>query len=202
MGAGAFRKIEEYIHLIKGDIVEIGSEQERTTPIDGSTRYFAEIAKENNFNFYSVDFEQKAYERAKFLIGDNAFQMLGEDFLDRYEKSRDKIAFAYLDNFDFEYPQLIGSRLIYEQKKTYSGYGLELSNENSKMAHLIQTKKVVRHAAKTCIIVFDDTYINKNGDYDGKGGTAVPYLIKSGWHIIDPHPVLPYVMCSNKEIDK
>ena len=180
MGAGAFRRFEAYVEFIKGDIVEIGSERG-----EGSTRYLADMAMRNNLTFYSIDFEKEAYERAKKIIGDNAFQMLGEDFLDRYEGSKDKIGFAYLDNFDFEYPHLVGSDLIKNQKALYNKYEIELNNENSKAVHLLQTKKVVKYADDICIILFDDTYINEQGIYDGKGGTAVPYLLKEGWNILD-----------------
>jgi hypothetical protein len=199
MGDRPYVKIEEYKELLKGDVVEIGSERG-----EGSTLFLSNFAKANNLNFYSVDFESKAHQKAKNIIEGNAFQMIGEDFLDRYEKSKDKIACAYLDNFDFEFDCLVGSRLIEQQKKSYSGYGIELSNENSKKAHLVQTKKVVKHAAETCIIIFDDTFKRGEiGDYDGKGGAAVPYLLDVGWYILDASPPRVnggYVIFSNKEI--
>lgn len=201
MGARSYTLIEKYKDFIKGDLVEIGSERG-----EGSTQFFSNFAKENNLNFYSIDFEKGAYERAESIIGENAYCMTGEDFLDNvYKQKESKIGAAYLDNFDFCYPNLVGSQLISDQSSLYDQYGIKLNNDNSKLAHLNQTKKIIENYIDGfCLLMFDDTYINTPEritsyrkskmtkkeqllklDYDGKGGTAVPYLLNKGWKPVD-----------------
>ena len=33
--------------------------------------------------------------------------------------------------------------------------------------------------------MFDDTYINHKGEYSGKGGTSIPWLLDNGWKILN-----------------
>jgi hypothetical protein len=73
MGAAAYKLIEKYKDLIKGDIVEIGSDRG-----EGSTQYLSDFSRQNNLNFYSIDFEGGAFQRARNIIGENAYCMKGD----------------------------------------------------------------------------------------------------------------------------
>lgn len=201
MGAKAYDILEDLLNLTKqftqehdsdelvmnGDIVEIGSERG-----DGSTKHIRDVAEKHSLNFYTVDYEQKAYElvRDELGMGENAFQMTGEHFLENIyselDSSTGKISFAYLDNFDYAFPELVvaGKDFLDNQKKTYEDYGIEYNNENSKKAHLEQSKLVHKYASNNCFILFDDTYLEVDGSYGGKGATAIPWLEKNGWKIV------------------
>ena len=199
MGAKAYNILEDLLNikrldsnqndtgsgvLLNGDIIEIGSERG-----DGSTQHIKNVTEKYSLNFYTVDFEQEAYElvRDKLGMGENAFQMTGEHFLknvySKLDSSIGKISFAYLDNFDYIFPELVvaGKDFLDNQKKTYEDYGIEYNNENSKKAHLEQSKLVHKYASDTCFILFDDTYFEVDGSYGGKGATAIPWLEKNGW---------------------
>lgn len=182
MGAGAFRIIEKYQKYLNGDIVEIGSERG-----EGSTSFFHQFAQAKNLNFYSVDMEHNSYQNAFNIIGDNAYHMRGEDFLmNDYSKKQAKITFLYLDNFDFIYPYIAQKPFIQEQIAAYKRNGLEMNNDNSKKAHFDQMQLVLNNfLADFCYILFDDTYINDYGHFDGKGGTCVPALLRKGWVMAD-----------------
>ena len=193
MGAKAYRILEDLLNLseigtdkkvMEGDIVEIGSERG-----DGSTEHIQKVAKKYSLNFYTVDYEKEAYELVRDKLGmkKNAFQMTGEHFLENVyselDSSTGKICFAYLDNFDYAFPELVshGKDFLEKQKKVYEEYDIEYNNENSKKAHLEQAKLIHKYASNPCFILFDDTYFEVDGSYGGKGGYAIPWLEENGW---------------------
>ena len=202
MGARAYKMIEELQqHFIDnsekmdGDIIEIGAEREvvvnneKVADGEGSTRYLKSFAKQNSLNFYSVDFDENVYNSNKATMGENIFHMKGEDFLEKVypnlDSSSGKICFAYLDNFDYIFPEIEGRDFINEQISLYKKYGVEMNNDNSKLAHLKQSKLVHKYKSNNCFILFDDTYINHKGEYSGKGGTSIPWLLDRGWKILN-----------------
>lgn len=182
MGAQAYKIIEKYQQYLQGDIIEIGSERG-----EGSTSFFHQFATKQQLHFYSVDMEAASYNNAHRIIGECAYHMRGEDFLQQhYGNKNAKITFAYLDNFDFIYPYIEGSAMVAKQIKTYEKNGLTMNNDNSKQAHLTQANIIMQHyAAKFCYLLFDDTYINDDNAFDGKGGLAVPMLLRHGWILAD-----------------
>ena len=182
MGAQAYRIIEDYVEFLYGSVVEIGSDRG-----EGSTLFLSKFCKENNLKFYSVDFEKEAYETAcstPFTITCNC---TGEEFLKEFNDDK-KICFTYLDNFDYIYDVLYkspqGRQLIEKQKKVYKDYNVDLNNENSQLAHLIQSQHIEKLSTETSFILFDDTWMNKDGFFEGKGGTAIPFLINKGYTIL------------------
>jgi len=52
MVKSAFQTLSKYKHLIKGPVLEVGSDR-----FEGSTAHFAGICRELNVPFYSVDVE-------------------------------------------------------------------------------------------------------------------------------------------------
>jgi hypothetical protein len=181
-----FDIISNYISDITGSVVEIGSERG-----GGSTAYLYEFCKKNRLKFYTVDFEEGAYERAKKICGENAYFMSGQWFLDKvFPEFDEKIGFAYLDNFDYQFRHIVGKGWILEQIELYKSIGLEMNNYNSKMHHLEQVKKIAKLSTDNCLIMLDDTWEvkysgSKYGEacYDGKGGFAVSYLLSHGFEI-------------------
>jgi len=181
MGAQAFKIIEQLSKHITDDIVEVGSDRG-----EGSTQFLKSFSDQNKNNFYSIDFDKDVYNNATTIINDNAYHMTGEDFLENeYVKFNSKISFAYLDNFDYIFPEIEGRDFVHDQVSSYKTKGYEMNNDNSKLAHLQQSQLIHKYSAKECFILFDDTYIEHTGEYSGKGGTAIPWLLKNGWYIMN-----------------
>lgn len=186
MGNKSHFLILDYVKNLSGAIIEIGSSRG-----DGSTDFYAGLVYGlTQFNFYSVDFDAEQINHAKNLAikipNMKAFQLLGEDFLNNeFPQFNEKICYAYLDNFDWNYheSQFSEPSWILDQRSRYTEYGLEYNNTNSALAHLNQTKLIVKHAAEKCLIQFDDTYYGHTS-YKGKGMTAIPYLKDNGWRIV------------------
>jgi len=191
MGARAYTMVEDIkqhftnnTEKMKDDIIEIGSERG-----EGSTTFLKSFANQNSINFYTVDLDETVYEGAKSIVGENAFNMTGEKFLEsvypNLESSSGKICFAYLDNFDYIFPEIESRNFVKEQIKLYKTYDVEMNNNNSKLAHLNQSKLIHKYKSDNCFILFDDTYINHKGEYSGKGGTSIPWLLDNGWKILN-----------------
>tara|TARA_Y100001938_G_scaffold147304_1_gene228181 strand:- start:593 stop:1267 length:675 start_codon:yes stop_codon:yes gene_type:complete len=191
MGAKAYTMIEEVkqhftsnLEKMKGDIIEIGSERG-----EGSTTFLKSFANQNSMNFYTVDLDKNVYDGAKSIVGKDAFNMTGEEFLENVypnlDSSSGKICFAYLDNFDYIFPEIESRNFVKEQIELYKTYDVEMNNDNSKLAHLKQSKLIHKYKSDNCFILFDDTYINHQGNYSGKGGTSIPWLLDNGWEILN-----------------
>jgi len=147
-----------------------------------------------------VDFEDEACEAASELCGECSFCALGEDFLaDTFpemseERRGGRIAFGYLDNFDWisdhDSRDFMYRRFAAVQSGSYQRYGIEMNNNNSQAAHLLQAQGVHRHCTDRCVILFDDSWPTdvdmargsptSGLGWDGKGGTAVPWLLQTG----------------------
>lgn len=187
MGDANHHYILEYMPDLKGSILEIGSGRG-----DGSTDFFAGFVYGFNYqlNFYTVDFAKDPYLHAKRLAARipnmKAFRMTGEDFMRSvFPSTGDKICWAYLDNADWNWYEGDAQEpeWIKEQRHIYQEAGIEYSNAASALAHLQQSKLVHEHAADRCFIHFDDTWL-AYGNYTGKGGTAIHWLLNNGWKVI------------------
>ena len=176
MGAAAYNLFDDFAGVLQGSVVEIGTERG-----EGSTQYLIEACKKAGNKFYTVDFD---YNAPSFPAA-NQFRMTGEVFFEDHFPKEEKICFAYLDGFDWIYEEVDGwiPDWIPEQIEYYSRYGLEMNNENSQLSHLTISKAVAEHAAKKCVILFDDTFYHLNTEqYDGKGGEACYWLLEQGWY--------------------
>ena len=188
MGANRHQYLIDRIDDLEGAIIEIGSG-------GASTNFFAAITFcLEKFSFFAVDPSPRAYDTASKLSTRvprmTAYQMKGEDFLTKeYPHISSKICFAYLDNHDWNYDEQTPKDeqpWVANQRSEYSRMGIEYSNRASAQAHLDQTKEILRYASERCIILFDDTYdTGKTMGLQGKGMTAVPYLLERGWKIVD-----------------
>ena len=115
-------------------------------------------------------------------------QAEGTAWTQSYQDS--KIRVLYLDNFDWIYyePENMPP-WVQKQIMRYASFDLIMNNENSQKAHLEQTKLIASVAAEKCVIHFDDTRLvptheNTPRHFDGKGGTAVPWLVSQGWRVL------------------
>lgn len=207
MGARNHHLIVDYLDQLSGSIVEIGAGR-----CEGSTDFFAGIAAcRPDLTYHSVDFDPEPHKvMGKYAVklpNMTAHQMLGEQFLeDILIPSGERVCWAYLDNFDWIYyaPE---DQPVWLQKQImrYAQFDLIMNNENSQRAHLVQTQLIASIAADRCVIHFDDTRVVRADQeqgiprsYDGKGGTAVPWLLTQGWRVI--HGDNSNVACANFSI--
>lgn len=164
-------------------VVEVGSERGV-----GSTYYMAKYCDENNLSFYTIDPSTESNASAKKILGKfksnklQAVKAKGEDFLNGFEKQ--KIVLAYLDGFDVVFPGHIHSQ---DRIDAYASWGIDLMKDGNRLSaevHLETTKYIYQNVVKGGVIAFDDTYW-ENDEWFGKGKTAIPFLLKNGYELVN-----------------
>ena len=188
-----YRNVEKYLDKIdRGVWVEIGTERG-----EGSTRFFADLAKTHATKFFAVDADPDQIAISSELLKVNGvipeyinvINAKGEDFLGDLSQTigDEKISLAYLDNFDWDYwlgrqeePFVAGVKQNYIDKMQ-----VEMTNMNSQVTHLAQAMWLVHMMADNSIIICDDTWFHPHeGVFIGKCSAAIPYLILNGYEII------------------
>lgn len=203
MGASAYDVIEYYQHSIQGEaIVEIGSARG-----EGSTNYFIDFIAHTNKKFYTVDVRSDVidyYNSKKFTN----VQAINDEHTSFADIIHGQICFAYLDSFDYIPPddsinhQWMQDMIADYKQRNPTNPKLWLTNENSAQHHLDRTKKLLPLMSQRSIFLFDDTFVPADlkkvtwfrDSFDpqspqyrcwqGKGATAVPYLIDNGWKVL------------------
>lgn len=180
-----FRQAEQYLdQLDPGEFVEIGCSRGGD---DGSTQVLAEWANRRNQHLFTVDVDPVncQFVEEKNLANVTIINSTGEHYLRTRIYSMRPISFLYLDNFDWDWHPQRTESFVAEQQNRYHELGMEMNNVNSQQAHLMQAIVAVPHMAKRSIIVCDDTWYNKWwGHYSGKSGSAIPFLLASGYQIL------------------
>lgn len=178
------KKIQNIELILKeGCIVEVGSARESIAV--SSTKYFNDISKKYDVNFYSIDFSEYCYKLAKSLIGDKAILGKGEE---KIKDIKESISCLYLDNFDIinnkNHEKSLRSRIkkfgnAYKKNNT----DIEKSNLLSQQTHLAQAQASLPKLSANAVVIFDDTPKLTNG-FGGKGALAVPWLVSQGLKIL------------------
>lgn len=167
MGARAYPLVENYARSISASIIEIGGERG-----EGSTSFLQRFAEKKEVPFHTVDMVNTG--------------MTGEQWLrDVFPTKKERISFAYLDNFDWTFETFKTEPWLLKQIADYASAGIVMNNANSMAAHLEQTQLLEPFAANNCAILFDDTWRLPDGPWTGKGGTAIPWLLSRGWRILE-----------------
>lgn len=161
------------------NFLEIGSTREEIYG-QGSTKIIAEYCENRMINFTSVDADIKNVNRLNISLGHlkyfNIIFDKGENFL---KKTTNKYDCVYLDAFDIEKKiDNLNRNEFYEKI-----YHTSITNENSENIHLEIVMSLKEKINEKAIIVFDDTFINKDKFY-GKGGKAIPFLRNIGFKVI------------------
>jgi hypothetical protein len=195
MGAAKFTLIEKCLAGLdvagKVSVIEVGTEHQGRG--DGSTRYLHAYCASHGIDFYTCDIDPIVASWGKQLTP-NAVCSRGEDFITGFMGK--PIAFAYLDNFDWCYPGVENVPKVLAQAARYRDvHGIERTNVNSQLAHLKQAEALLSKLHSTAFILFDDTHLGTNGLYEGKGGTAVPFMLSHGMRLIEQGDAThPYVL--------
>ena len=191
-----------------GAWVEIGVDRG-----EGSTKFFADIAKTKGTKFYGVDADENQIARARAVLSSQGQMILGangqfylaqaplpdhielvhafgENFLEQFAQDNPgkKFSLVYLDNFDWDY--WVGGQeesFVPAQKQHYRDYmGTEMTNINSQKAHLLQAMRLMPLMTENSIIVCDDTWYHPNeGVFIGKCSAVIPYLLLQGYEILN-----------------
>lgn len=196
MGAGGHTMIEQCLDgmgLAGLSVVEIGSRHVNKGP--GSTHFFHGYCTKKGAEFWTVDLDPVVADGCK-TVTPNAICAKGEAFLSTFP-SQKPIVFAYLDNFDWTYAGVEQVPKVRAQAERYrTVHKIERTNVNSQIAHLDQCEALLPLLHTTAFVLFDDTWVTPAGRHDGKGGTAVPFLLQNGFTVMsqggpeDPHVLL------------
>ena len=185
-----YRNVEKFIPQIDPGVwIEIGVDRG-----EGSTKFFADLAKDRATRFYAVDYDQDQIDglKQRFInMPDHvrAIQAKGEDFLDNFRNLEPtaQVSLVYLDNFDWDYwVNRKAKPFVPAQKERYlQKMGTEMTNLNSQQAHLKQAIRLMPLMCNNSIIVCDDTWYEPNeGVFIGKCSAAIPYLLSEGYRLL------------------
>ncbi len=163
-----------------GIILEIGSEHG-----GGSTEKLYDYAEKNDIVFFTVDFDSQIINRLPKNI--EGYNCTGQDFLRALFPAMDlKISFVYLDNFDYEFPEIKGKPFVKRQKKRYDILGVKMSNDASEDCHLEQAELCHLYRTNPFYIMMDDTYQRElDSEYEGKGAKVIPWALENGYTITE-----------------
>ena len=96
------------------------------------------------------------------------------------------IVFGWLDGHDWPYDDLPQSLRV-AQEADYERVGLPYSKDASRAAHRRVAQLIGGWVAAGGVVVFDDTWAQGDG-WDGKGGSAIPWLVDHGFDVTEVHP--------------
>lgn len=180
-----FEQAEQYLEGIdSGVYVEIGTSRNGD---DGSTTQLANWATKHNTRLITVDLDPTNCDLVKSMSLPNTtvLNTTGEQYLRTRAYSEQPICFLYLDNFDWDWHPAHPEEFVREQQRRYQSFGLEMTNINSQRAHLVQAMAAVYHMTERSLIVCDDTWYNRWwGHFQGKSGSAIPFLLNHGFEVV------------------
>ena len=183
-----FEHAEPYLdQLGPGRFIEIGTSRNGD---DGSTRILAEWAKKYSHSGWltTVDIDPKNCELVRSWNLDKVeiVNKSGEDYLKNdFPFHTDLISLLYLDNFDWDWHPDRTEDFVRDQQERYTELGYTMNNVNSQQAHLAQAVQAIRGLAPVSLVVCDDTWYNKWwGQYCGKSGAVVPFLLGHGFEVL------------------
>lgn len=168
MGSDGYRLAAEST-CTDGVILEVGS--------GVSTEYLATMGP----LVITIDLEHQpmlGLPRCRYLTG------RAEELLTRWHEpgigDGRRVCFAWLDGHDWPYDHHVGEPWLEAQRARYLARGQDYSKQASQASHLTIAELLAPWVAAGGAVAFDDTWID--GDrWDGKGGTAVPYLLNQGF---------------------
>lgn len=150
-------------------IFEAGSDHTK----ESSTRYLLRVAAQYRTNFISVDLLSEGIDAVQFLS--------------RYCPPDERvIRFAYLDSWDWPYLNMDQEQLE-AVRAQYTAIGRDLTEDESARHHLELAKEVHPRSLDQATVVIDDTWLNPDGTFGGKGRDAVPWLLEQGWKPLARH---------------
>lgn len=173
MGSGGYAAAR-WLDYQPGEVIlEVGADRD-----EGSTPWLAQFGASVGVSVVVVDVDQAACDRINDLFNVRAICGLAEQVLQDWAQP---IRFAWLDGHDWpyegpEYPPGCWDN----QRDEYLARGQEYSQAASQASHLRIAELIADRVVLGGVVAFDDTWW-LGQDWDGKGGTAVPYLLNRGF---------------------
>ncbi|MCQ8185381.1 glycosyltransferase [Parvularcula maris] len=162
-------------------LIEIGMTRELWQG-QRSTQKLSLFAALLDLHYIGVDMDTKNVAAAKDILpylnpAAQVFVSKGEDFLKLHTGSID---FVYLDAYDFDH----GKHSDQRQDSYERNLGARISDEDCWKMHLSCAKTLTKRLAPDGIVALDDTWVDLDGAYHGKGKLAVPYMLDNSFQII------------------
>ena len=162
------------------NLIEIGSTREEV-PGQGSTAKLASFCQHHQIHFITVDMDPDNTERAHNTLqainpSFEAVTAKGEDYLQSYPHTID---FIFLDAYDFDH----GNHSETRQQKYEQNLGTRINDADCHAMHLSCAQTLTSKLTPWGLIGFDDVWYQE-GNWAGKGTTAVPFLLNKGFTII------------------
>jgi hypothetical protein len=188
-----FEQARQYLDQIDhSEFVEIGTSRNGD---DGSTKTLSGWC--DRLITVDVDPVNCDFVRAMTLPNVEVVNSTGEDYLKTRVYGLRSIGLLYLDNFDWDWHPEHTEDFVREQQERYTELGMHMTNVNSQSAHLTQMISALPHMSQRCLVVCDDTWYNKWwGQYAGKSGAVVPFLMSHGFEVLytEEQPVYGTIM--------
>lgn len=163
-------------------MIEIGTTRE-TVPGQGSTRQLAQLCADLDVDFITVDMDPANTRRAvrKFRrmgLPFTAITAKGEDYLASFGGLIDYI---FLDAYDFDH----GNHSEIRQERYEHYLGARINDAQCHQMHLDCAIALLDRLSPDGLICFDDTWQDSRGNWTAKGTTAMPYLLKHGFEVME-----------------
>jgi hypothetical protein len=173
VGSSGFR-VAATLNYRPGEVIcEVGSERE-----EGSTSFLACVAP-----VVSIDVDPAASARAGLIANVAAICGRAEDVArDWGDRVGRPVRFAWLDGHDWPYDHHRDEDYEW-QRAEYEARGQEWTQAASRASHLEIADGLRPWFAPGAIAAFDDTWYEA-GEYRGKGGAAVPLLLRHGFALV------------------
>lgn len=162
-------------------MVEIGTTRE-AIPGQGSTRKLAELCAHLNIDFITVDMDpantrraQRTFQRFGFPF--TAITAKGEEYLAAFSG---RIDYIFLDAYDFDH----GKHSEFRQDRYIRFLGNRIDETACHQMHLECAEALLTRLTSDGLICFDDTWLDDAGNWTAKGTTAMPFLLKNGFEIV------------------
>jgi len=164
-------------------LIEIGATRE-VKPDQNSTLKLCKFCNENNIKFISVDMDEKNVKQNDIILNKHklkyeSYIQKGEVFLQQYD---DVVDVIYLDAFDYDH----GRHSIQRKQRYETILKTKISNDACFNMHLECAKEIQKKSKIGTIVCFDDIY--NETTFEGKGKTAIPYLLNNGFEIQEYQP--------------
>lgn len=163
-------------------MIEIGTTRE-TVPGQGSTRQLAMLCADLGIDFVTVDMDPANTRRAARMFNrlglpSCAVTAKGEDYLADFDGMID---YVFLDAYDFDH----GKHSELRQARYEQFLGDRINDAACHQMHLECAEALIAKLSPDGLICFDDTWLDENGDWTAKGKTAMPFLLESGFVVVE-----------------